>query len=143
MAFNYGTASSLYHGLQPGDKNTEKTSLDELIASCEQGNADVVEGRITYASPVTVFNYANNSKGFVQNYFITDILAKQNNHEIYTYRVTARNDVVVNGTLSIDKYYRLSNFAWKETTYNGKTPQHQSKYEIHLKKSSGIEHVPV
>ena len=143
MTFNYSTASTLYHGLQQGDNNKGQTPLDELIASCEQGNSDVVEGRITYASPVKIFDYANKTKGFLKNYFLTDILAKQNKQQIYTYRVTAWNDVVVDGVLTIDKYYRLSNFAWKESTYNGKIPDHQSKYEIHLKKSSGIDHVPV
>jgi len=143
MAFNYSTASTLYHGIQPGVNNAEKTSLDEIIASCEQDHQGAIEGRITYVSPVSEFHYANKTKGFVQNYFLTAILAKQSNHPIYTYRVTAWNDVVVEGTLSIDKYYRLSNFAWKETTYNGKIPEHQSKYEIHLKKSTTIEHIPI
>ena len=143
MTFNYGTASTLYQGTNTGDVNLERKSLDEILASVDQGHSDIVEGRITYASPVTTFHYQNNSKGFVQNYFLTDVLAEQNQHQIYSYRVTAWNDAVIDGKLCIDKYYKLSNFAWKLSTYTGQVPSHRSKYEIHLKKNSGIEEIPV
>ena len=103
----------------------------------------MVEGRITYASPLKEFYYKDNRKGWVQNYVLTDILGKQSKNAIYTFRITAWNDQVLNGMLKIDNYYRLSQFAWKENNYQGNIPDHQSKYKIDLKPSSIVEHVAV
>ena len=74
MTFNYSPASSLYHGINPIDTVEEKSSLDEIIAATRQNDPNVVEGRITYASPLKEFYYKDNRKGWVQNYVLTDIL---------------------------------------------------------------------
>ena len=102
-----------------------------------------MEGRITYASPIKDFEYADGSKGMVQNYLLTDILGKQSKNLIYTFRVSAWNDQVTDGLLKLGNYYRLSKFAWKSNTYKGKLPEHQSRYNINLKSSSVVEHIPV
>ena len=141
MTFNYSPASSLYHGINPIDTVEEKSSLDEIIAATRQNDPNVVEGRITYASPLKEFYYKDNRKGWVQNYVLTDILGKQSKNAIYTYRITAWNDQALNGVLKIDNYYRLSQFAWKENNYQGNIPDHQSKYKIDLKPSSIVEPV--
>ena len=143
MNYNFSTASTLYHGINPGDTNEEKSALDELLASSAQNDPNVVEGRITYASPVSTFEYTNNTKEMVHHYILTDILAKGNQQAIYTYRVTAWNEQVLNCLLKIDGYYRLSKFAWRENTFGHPPPEHQSRYDIHLKKVSVIEHIPV
>ena len=143
MSFNYPTASTLYYGLDSGENNEEKSTLDELIAASKQNDPNAVEGRITYASPIKDFQYADGSKGMVQNYLLTDILGKQSKNLIYTFRVSAWNDQVTDGLLKLGKYYRLSKFAWKENNYKGKLPDHQSRYNINLNKSSMVEHIPV
>ena len=143
MTFNYSPGSSLYHGINPGDTNEEKNALDDLLAGSSNTDGDVVEGRITQASPVNTFEYKNKTKGLVQNFTLTDVLAKQSKHDIYTYRVTAWNDQVANGALKIGQYVKLSKFVWKHTTYPGQLPDHHSRYEVHLKKTSVIEGIPV
>ena len=147
MNYNFGTASTLYHGINPPDTNAEQTSLDELIAIAKKQDKDVIEGRITFVSPVSTFMYnygtSKGTRGMVQSYTLTDVVAKENNHPIYTYRVTAWNEQVLNCVLEKDGYYRLSQFAWKQNSYAGKLPDHQSRYDIHLKQASIVEHVPV
>lgn len=143
MAFKYSTASTLYHGINPGDTNEEKSALEDLLAGPSNDDGDVIEGRITHAMPVNSFEYKNKTKGFVQNFTLTDILAKQSNQAIYTYRVTAWNDHVIKAALKIGQYVKLTKFAWKHTTYPGQLPDHHSSYEVHLKKISGIEIIPV
>ena len=143
MSFNYPTASTLYYGLDSGENNEEKSTLDELIAASKQNDPNVVEGRITYASPIKDFQYADGSKGMVQNYLLTDILGKQSKNLIYTFRVSAWNDQVTAGLLELGKYYRLSKFAWKENNYKGKLADHQCRYDINLKSASVVEHIPV
>ena len=105
MSFDYSPAAPLYHGLNPGGTNEERSALDELIAASKQNDPNVVEGRITYASPIKEFYYADKGKGVVQNYLLTDILGKRSKNPIYTYRVTAWNDLVTTGVLKIDTYY--------------------------------------
>ncbi len=142
MNYNFSTASTLYHGINPGDTNAEKSALDEMLAASAQNDPNVVEGRITYVSPVSTFLYANQKQGKVQHFTLTDIIAKENQQPTYTYRVVAWNEQVVNRLLKIDGYYRLSNFAWKQSSF-AQLPEHQSRYEIHLKKSAIIEDIPV
>ena len=143
MSFNYPTTSTLYYGLDSGEKTEEKSTLDELIAASKQNDPNVVEGRVTYASPIKDFVYADGSKGMVQNYLLTDILGKQSKNSIYTFRVSAWNDQVTAGLLKLGNYYRLSKFAWKTNTYKGNLPEHQSRYDVNLKVVSIVEHIPV
>ena len=143
MSFDYSPAAPLYRGLNPGETNEERSALDELIAASKQNDPNVVEGRITYASPIKDFQYADGRKGMVQNYLLTDILGKQSKNLIYTFRVCAWNDQVTDGLLEVGKYYRLSKFAWKENNFKGKLPDHQCRYDINLKKVSVVEHIPV
>ena len=124
MSFDYSPAAPLYHGLNPGGTNEERRALDELIAASKQNDPNVVEGCITYASPIKDFQCADGSKGMVQNYLLTDILGKQSKNLIYTFRVSAWNDQVTNGLLKLGNYYELSKFAWKENNYKGKLPDH-------------------
>ena len=145
MAY-FKPASSLYHGLNPGTSNDEDNSLTELLSAAEF-DENVVEGRVTYMSPVSTFEYnatdrnGQKKKGMVQSYIFLDVLAQKSNKPIYTYRVTAWNDQVSTRMFKKDEYYRLSNFAWKENTFP-KRPDHQSRYDVHLKANSMIELIP-
>ena len=144
-------ASTLYHGMNSGSSNDEDNTLSEIISASadEQLDETTVEGRVTYISPVSTFEYntgedghgRKTKKGMVQSYTILDLLAQKNKKPIYTYRVTAWNEQVSNHMLKKDEYYRLSNFAWKENTFP-KRPDHQSRYDVHLKRNSMIEHIP-
>ena len=147
MAY-FKPASTLYYGLNPGTSNDEDNSLTELLStSAAELDENVVEGRVIYISPVSTFEYdteernGKKKKGMVQSYTFLDILAQKSNKPIYTYRVTAWNDQVTTRVFKRDEYYRLSNFAWKENTFP-KRPDHQSRYDVHLKLNSTIELIP-
>ena len=142
-------ASTLYHGLNSGSSNDEDNTLSEILSASVDDQLDetVVEGKVTYISPVSTFEYNSDDrhgkkkKGMVQSYIILDVLAQKNSKPIYTYRVTAWNEQVSNRVFKKDEYYRLSNFAWKENTFP-KRPDHQSRYDVHLKRNSMIELIP-
>ena len=108
MAY-FKPASSLYHGLNPGTSNDEDNSLTELLSAAEF-DENVVEGRVTYMSPVSTFEYnatdrnGQKKKGMVQSYIFLDVLAQKSNKPIYTYRVTAWNNQVSTCLFKKDKY---------------------------------------
>lgn len=140
----FSTASTLYSGAQMGE-HAEQSALEELLNSARATlppQTQSVEGRISYVSPISSFEYGDGTKGMVQNYILTDEVAQRNMQEIQTYRITAWNAQVLNHLLEKGNYYRISNIAWRKNSWN-RLPEHQCSFDIHLKKSSSIDHILV
>lgn len=130
--------------------NDDVTSVDDFIAAVEESSSNdadenVIEGRVTYVSPISTFNYNverdGTRRGCVQNFYVTDILAKRSGKAVYQFRVTAWNEQVTKKLLKKDKYVRLRNFAWKANSFP-KIPNHQSRYDAHLRADTIIETIP-
>ena len=79
-----------------------------------------VEGRITYASPISSFSYKNGSPEYAQHFILTDVIKKGNiengnNEKILNFKIVVWNDLVSQNLLKVNSFYIISNFNIKET----------------------------
>ena len=106
-----------------------------------------VEGRITYASPISSFSYKNGSPEYAQHFILTDVIKKGNiengnNEKILNFKIVVWNDLVSQNLLKVNSFYIISNFNIKETELSRRSSD-ISPFEVHLKKNSVVEEVPI
>ena len=106
-----------------------------------------VEGRITYASPISSFFYKNGSPEYAQHFILTDVIKtgnieNGNNEKILNFKIVVWNDLVSQNLLKVNSFYIISNFNIKETELSRRSSD-ISPFEVHLKKNSVVEEVPI
>ena len=106
-----------------------------------------VEGQITYASPISSFSYKNGAPGYVQHFILTDVIKKRdnengNNEKVLNFKIVIWNELVSQNLLKLDSFYIISNFNIKETELSRRSSD-ISPFEVHLKKNSVVEEVPI
>ena len=90
-----------------------------------------VEGRITYASPISSFFYKNGSPEYAQHFILTDVIKtgnieNGNNEKILNFKIVVWNDLVSLNLLKVNSFYIIFKLQHQRNRAKQKIIRHQS-----------------